>query len=303
MGLMMNMDAFRRYYDDIISCKETLNKNADRLCGDDEKRLDALIPIEDEYVREMVKKVIANAVRKNSHLFSEQVCRWSDNALIYMFINESDHVLSEYLPDYLSEEAIEKIANDLMEQERGKEIIKSTDATEFEVVKHDGTCCMLSYKEDEDAATLYACYYAGMEKLCDAQFSNEDLTDVCFHYKDADAHYEKLIKDMLVTQKLDNQFYDFKSDMLKMSPTQIFGNSSWIAAVEDIYYHLRNDNFLSDLQKNLIIDTDKNALIELSEDWYNHENVDKSDELNEIAENYFEKGLEQDETEDIDDDA
>lgn len=55
MKLMINIDVFRKYYHEAIGCKTVLNSNADSLSLDDERRVEALLPIVDEYGLEMEK--------------------------------------------------------------------------------------------------------------------------------------------------------------------------------------------------------------------------------------------------------
>ena len=106
MKPIINIEAFRQYYEEAVNCKTVLNANAENLSLDDERRLDALLPIYDEHGRDMVKRLIVNAIRQDSQNYSEQVRKWADNAVVAMFIYETDNVLSDYIPDHLSEAAL-----------------------------------------------------------------------------------------------------------------------------------------------------------------------------------------------------
>ena len=148
MKPIINIEAFRQYYEEAVNCKTVLNTNAENLSLDDERRLDALLPIYDEHGREMVKRLIVNAIRQDSQNYSEQVRKWADNAVVAMFIYETDNVLSDYIPDYLSEAAIEAVTKDLMEREKQKTIVKSKEGTEYEVIKSEESNCLLCKHTD-----------------------------------------------------------------------------------------------------------------------------------------------------------
>ena len=73
MKPIVNIDAFRQYYQEAIDCKTVLNANADTLALEDERRLEALLPIYDVHGMEMVKRLIIEAVKQDSQNHSEQV--------------------------------------------------------------------------------------------------------------------------------------------------------------------------------------------------------------------------------------
>lgn len=129
-----NVDIFRKHYEDMIGCKNAINTNAETLNSNEENAIEALIPIINEYGREMVKKLVVNAVLQNRQNYNEHIRKWADNAIISKFIFETDNVLSDYVPDHLSEAALERIAEDIMDKEKNKQTIKSVQGTEYEVL-------------------------------------------------------------------------------------------------------------------------------------------------------------------------
>lgn len=280
MSYFLNIDAFRQYYKDMISCKNIINSNADKLNVTDEKRLEALIPIVDDYGREMVKRIIANAIIRDTHNYSEQVRKWADNAIVAQFIYETDNVLSEYVPDYLSESAIEEIAKDLIEKEKSKQTVTAIEGTEFEVVCCQDRATLLS-QTNYEGLTLYAYHELIPTIDADATFSSNNLSDCFFSYRDARSFYNKKVAETQRYDKaleiLEKQYLEYKDEMLQNSPEDIFEACYKIAAVEDVYYHLTENSLLSDSQIDKIINSDENVLKAIASDWYEY--GDYSDEL------------------------
>ena len=77
-----NIDIFRKHYEDMIDCKNAINTNAETLNSNEENAIEALIPIINEYGREMVKKLVVNAVLQNRQNYNEHIRKWADNAII-----------------------------------------------------------------------------------------------------------------------------------------------------------------------------------------------------------------------------
>lgn len=171
MKPIINIEAFRQYYEEAVNCKTVLNANAENLSLDDERRLDALLPIYDEHGCDMVKRLIVNAIRQDSQNYSEQVRKWADNAVVAMFIYETDNVLSDYIPDHLSEAAIEAVAKDLIEREKQKNTVKSREGTEYEVIKSEESNCLLC--KHTDGIPTYCRAYITQQNAKDADFSDE----------------------------------------------------------------------------------------------------------------------------------
>lgn len=292
MKLIINIDTFRQYYDEMIACKNVLNTNADRLNSNDENNLEALIPIENEYGRDMIKRQIAYAILKNSNNYNEKVRQWADNAAIAKFIYETDNVLSEYIPDHLSEAALEAIALDFMEKEKSKEKFVSEEGTEYELQIHNEGRSLLSVT-NPDGITLYCHCQIIPEAFEHANicFSDKNMDGLSFSYHEA---YKSYIEQTIVDEreqkfreKLLEQYNAFKDKMLGNSHEDIFEACYKIAAIEDVYFHITENLSLSEMQKNYIINSDENMLELLANDWYEY--GDYNDELNTSVESSFEQ--------------
>ena len=266
---IVNVDAFRQYYQEAVNCKTELNTNADTLALEDERRLEALLPIYDAHGMEMVKRVIIEAIKKDSQNYSEQVRKWADNSVVSMFLYETDNVLSDYIPDYLSEAAIEAIAKDLMEKEKQKTILKSEEGTEYEVICHDKYYSLLKFKSDD--ITLYAHHGITPTNAANITFSDEYVKNVFLSYPEAKAGYHKAVADGERFQKahdiLLEQYNEFKDSMLEMSREDIFDRCYKIAAVEDVYNYLIECTELTEAQQIYIINSGENVLMNLANDW------------------------------------
>lgn len=292
MKPIINIDAFRQYYDEMIACKKVLNTNADKLNDNEENNLEALIPIENEYGRDMLKRQIAYAILKNSNNYNEKVRHWADNAEISKFIYETDNVLSEYIPDHLSEAALEAIAHDLMEKEKYKEKFVSEEGTEYELQIHNEGRSLLSVT-NPDGITLYCHCQIVPEtfehaKIC---FSDKNMAGLSFSYREAYKSYieqsEVDEREKKFREKVLKQYNEFKDKILEKSPEDIFEACYRIAAIEDVCFHITENDLLSDLQKNYIINSDENVLGILANDWY--EFGDYNDELNDSIKSSFEQ--------------
>ncbi len=180
MKPIINIEAFRQYYEEAVNCKTVLNANAENLSLDDERRLDALLPIYDEHGREMVKRLIVNAIRSDSQNYREQVRKWADNAIVAMFIYETDNVLSDYIPDHLSEAAIEAVAKDLIEREKQKNTVKSREGTEYEVIKSEEANCLLC--KYTDGIPTYGRAYITLQNAKDMDFSDDWISEEVLSY-------------------------------------------------------------------------------------------------------------------------
>ena len=291
MKPLINIDTFRKYYEDVIACKESITANADNLSDSEEKRLDAILNIEDRYGREMVKKVIANAVRQDSQNYSKQVRNWADNAVIAMFIYETDNVLSEYIPDHLSEAAIEAIAKNLIEKEKKCEFVKSKEGTEYEVEKDNEYCTLLCYHDND--IPMYAVSHDNLNYIRSFSFSDKDFNNAFFDFAKADKYFHMITAEYKQTDEakdvLLNQYLDFKSEILQLSPEEIFEKAYRIAAVEDVYFHLTENAILSDEQEKYIINSGHNTLMDFADSWYESENT--TDQLQDSIDSSFEQEL------------
>lgn len=229
--------------------------------------------------------LITNAVLRDSKNYSEQVRKWADNSVISMFIYETDNVLSKYIPDHLSEAAIEAIARDLIAKEKNKEMIKSSQGTEYEVVMHGDNRSLLAHT-NPDNIILYGHYYITPEQMEKANitFSDKNIEDVSFSYQDAHEAYLNQIQSDMRTDKaraiLLRQYNDFKDEMLTRSPEDIFESCYKISAVEDVYFHLTENLILTDAQEDYIIHSGENVLMDMAMDWYEYGNY--TDELSDL---------------------
>lgn len=269
---IVNIDAFRQYYQEAVNCKTELNTNADALALEDERRLEALLPIYDAHGMEMVKRVIIEAIKQDSQNYSEQVRKWADNSVVSMFLYETDNVLSDYIPDYLSEAAIEAIAKDLMEKEKEKTILKSEEGTEYEVICHDKYYSLLKFQTE--GISMYAHHGITPTNAANITFSDEYVKDVFISYPEAKAGYHKAVADGERFQKahdiLLEQYNEFKDSMLEMSREDIFDRCYKIAAVEDVYNYLVECITLTEAQQIYIINSGENVLMNLADDWYEY---------------------------------
>lgn len=291
MKPIVNIDAFRQYYQEAIECKTVLDTNADTLALEDERRLDALLPIYDKYGKEIVKRLMVEAIKKDSQNYSEQVRKWADNAVVSMFIYETNNVLSDYIPDHLSEAAIEAIAKDLMEKEKQRTILKSEEGTEYEVVCHDKYYSLLKFQNE--GITMYAHYGIVPTDAANITFSDRYIGDVYLSYPEALEGYNKTIADGERLQKAQDilleQYNEFKDNMLEMSREDIFDRCYKIAAVEDVYDYLVESINLTEFQQNYIINSDENVLMKLANDWYEYGNYNQ--ELKDHLGDAFEEQL------------
>lgn len=280
MKPIVNIDAFRQYYKEATSCKTVLNTNADTLALDDERRLEALLPIYDEYGRDMVKRLIVNAVNKDSRNYSEQVRKWADNSVVSMFIYETDNVLADYMPDYLSEAAVEAIAKNLIEKEKNKIYLKSRENTEYEVICNDKYCTFARF--ENEGIPLYAVCPSIPEKMEILSFSDNNIKDTFFSYIEAKSYYNKIVENNERSDKvgeiLDKQYKEFKDEMLLNDSEKIYHSCYKICAVEDVYNYLTECIDLTEKQQNYIINSGENVLMNLAEDWYEY--GDYNDNIN-----------------------
>lgn len=291
MKPIVNIDAFRQYYKEAISCKTVLNTNADTLALDDEHRLEALLPIYDEHGRNMVKRLIVNAVNKDSRNYSEQVRKWADNSVVSMFVYETDNVLADYMPDHLSEAAIEAIAKDLIEKEKHKLYVKSIEDTEYEVICNDKYCSLA--RLENEGIPLYAVCPSTPEKTEIISFSDKNIEDFFFSYPEAKSYYDKIVANNERSDKvgeiLDKQYNDFKDEMLSNESEKIFDSCYRISAVEDVYNYLTECTDLTEKQQNYIINSGENVLMSLAEDWYEY--GDYNDNINNHISQAFDEML------------
>lgn len=288
---IVNIDAFRQYYQEAIDCKTVLNANADTLALEDERRLGALLPIYDVHGMEMVKRLIIEAVKQDSQNHSEQVRKWADNAIVSMFIYETDNVLSDYIPDHLSEAAIEAIAKDLIEKEKQRTILKSQEGTEYEVICHDKYYSLLKFQNE--GITMYAHHGIVPTNAANITFSDSNIQDVFLSYPEAMSGYLKAVIDGERLQKAHDkileQYNEFKDSMLEMSREDIFDNCYKIAAVEDSYNYLIEGITLTEEQQNYIIHSGDNVLMNLANDWYEYGNYNQ--ELKDHLKDAFEEQM------------
>lgn len=272
MKPIVNIDAFRQYYQEAINCKTVLNTNADTLALEDERRLEALLPIYDAHGKEMVKRLVVEAIKQDSQNYSEQVRKWADNAIVSMFIYETDNVLSDYIPDHLSEAAIEAIAKDLMEKEKQKTILKSEEGTEYEVICHDKYYSLLKFQNE--GITMYAHHGVTPTNAANITFSDEYVKDIFLSYPEALESYHKTVADGERLQKahdiLLEQYNNFKDEMLEKDREALFYSCYKIAAVEDVYNYLVECTNLTEVQQNYIINSGENVLMNLANDWYEY---------------------------------
>lgn len=298
MNNAINVEVFRKHYEDITSCRDALNVNADKLNSSEENAIEALIPIMNDYGREMMKKLVVNAVLQNSKNYNEQVRKWADNAVISRFIFETDNVLSDYIPDQLSEAALERIAMDIMEKEKNKQTITSVQGTEYEVLQHNAYRSLLSLTNPDNMVIYCHCPYDADEvEKGYIDFSDNSVRDLAVYYTQTLAAYKAASladeRSAKVRGILTEQYNDFKAKMLNNPPEDIYEACYKVAAVEDVYFHLTENLTLTEAQENYIIKSAANGdnmLMDMAMDWY--ENGDYSNELSEhITEIWYEKEL------------
>lgn len=297
-----NIDIFRKHYEDMIDCKNSINTNAETLNSNEENAIEALIPIINEYGREMVKKFVVNAVLQNRQNYNEHIRKWADNAIIARFIFETDNVLSDYIPDHLSEAAIERIAEDIMDKEKNKQTIKSVQGTEYEVLMCSQYRSLLSITNPDNMTAYCTAIITPrhIEKynmdFDDSKVHNLSLfyTDALKDYKIGVASDEKADK---VGEMLDAQYKDFKEEMLCLSREEIYDSCYKIAAVEDVYFHLSENVALTEAQQDYILASEDNFLKNLAMDWYEY--GDTSQELSDYISQYWEECELEDEGEEM----
>ena len=286
-----NIDIFRKHYEDMIDCKNAINTNAETLNSNEENAIEALIPIINEYGREMVKKLVVNAVLQNRQNYNEHIRKWADNAIIARFIFETDNVLSDYIPDHLSEAAIERIAEDIMDKEKNKQTIKSVQGTEYEVLMCSQYRSLLSIT-NPDNMTVYCTAIITPRHIEEYNMDFDDskvhnlsllYTDALNNFKIGVARDEKADK---VGTVLDEQYKDFKEEMLGLSREKIYDSCYKIAAVEDVYFHLSENVTLTEAQQDHILASEDNFLKNLAMDWYEY--GDTSQELSDHISKYWE---------------
>lgn len=286
MKPIINIEAFRQYYEEAVNCKTVLNTNAENLSLDDERRLDALLPIYDEHGREMVKRLIVNAIRQDSQNYSEQVRKWADNAVVAMFIYETDNVLSDYIPDHLSEAAIEAVAKDLIEREKQKTIVKSKEGTEYEVIKSEESNCLLC-KHTDGIPMYYRAYIIPQDKK--RNFSDNCIIQEAMSFCDMNKSYtvsvEEDRKDKLVREKFDEEYINFKEAMVSKSSLDVFESCYKIAAMEDVYFYVTESKIFTPEEKEYILNSGDYVLTDLMQAWYDY--GDWSDEVSNSVDNTF----------------
>ena len=286
MKPIINIEAFRQYYEEAVNCKTVLNANAENLSLDDERRLDALLPIYDEHGREMVKRLIVNAIRQDSQNYSEQVRKWADNAVVAMFIYETDNVLSDYIPDHLSEAAIEAVAKDLIEREKQKNTIKSREGTEYEVIKSEESNCLLC-KHTDGIPMYYRAYIIPQDKK--RNFSDNCIIQEAMSFCDMNKSYavsvEEDRKDKLVREKFDEEYINFKETMVSKSSLDVFESCYKIAAMEDVYFYVTESKIFTPEEKEYILNSGDYVLTDLMQAWYDY--GDWSEEVSNSVDNTF----------------
>lgn len=288
-----NVDVFRKHYEDMISCRDTINTNADSLNSNEENAIEALIPIINEYGREMVKKLVVNAVLQNRQNYHEHIRKWADNAIISQFIFETDNVLSDYIPDHLSEAAIERIAEDIMDKEKNKVKIVSTEGTEYELIMYSKERGLVS-TIDSNNMTVYCQYPSSPEftkNRTDIRYSDNVFWGYTLHYREA---YQTFLANAKMDERneqvyniLNNQYLKFKNEMLAKNPEEVFDACYKIAAVEDVYFHLLENAALTEAQQDYILASEDNFLKNLAMDWYEY--GDTSQELSDYISQYWEE--------------
>lgn len=108
-------------------------------------------------------------------------------------------------------------------------------------------------------------------------------TDALNNFKIGVAKDEKADK---VGTVLDEQYKDFKEEMLGLSREEIYDSCYKIAAVEDVYFHLSENVTLTEAQQDHILASEDNFLKNLAMDWYEY--GDTSQELSDHISKYWE---------------
>lgn len=296
MKPIINIEAFRQYYEEAVNCKTVLNANAENLSLDDERRLDALLPIYDEHGRDMVKRLIVNAIRQDSQNYIEQVRKWADNAVVAMFIYETDNVLSDYIPDHLSEAAIEAVAKDLMESEKQKTIVKSKEGTEYEVIKSEGLNSLLCKHTDD--IPIYCLvhirpYFFNFSP--DGDFSDISVMEESLSYCDINKQYIHSVEDertdKLVHEKFDKEYNKFREAVVSKSSSDVFESCYTIAAMRDVYFHVTENMAFTQAEKEFILNSDNCILTDLMKEWYEY--GEYSDEVSNCVDEAFDRYMEE----------
>ncbi len=293
----INVDMFRKHYDDMISCRDTINTNAETLNSNEENAIEALIPIINEYGREMVKKLVVNAVLQNRQNYNEHIRKWADNAIISQFVFETDNVLSDYIPDHLSESAIERIANQIINKEKYNRVrAESSQGNEYEVIMTNRHRTLLSLT-NPDNMVIYCQYPEGLNDIIDGKVKMDEsyINKLSFDYREI---YGEFLRDtqadeqrVMALEILGKQYADFKNDMLSKTPEEIFNACYKIVAFQDVYYHLAENTTLTSEQEQYIINSGENVVSDMGYDWYEY--GDYSDTLRDhIDECWLEKNIE-----------
>ncbi len=293
MKNLINIEAFRRHYDEMIQCKTAFEANADSLNRADEKSVETLADIINEYGREMVKKQIAIAILQNQSNYDETLCSWAKKVQIPMFIYETEDTLPYYIPERLSEQAIENIASKLIEKEKHREFIKSSNGTKHEVIKSEEHYKLLCSKVEGIPVYSYA-YILSTQKGY-LPFSDNDISDTFFSYAEANAAYKQAVEEdrrsRLVKEKLTKTYHDFKETLLSKTPSEVFGACHRIAAVEEVYFYLTEKKVFTPEEENYILDAGDFVLTDLADEWF--ECGDWSEELSDIVNSNLEQYLQE----------
>ena len=287
MKPIINIESFRQHYEEAVNCKTVLNANAENLSLDDERRFEALLPIYDEHGRDMVKRLIVNAIRQDSQNYSEQVRKWADNAIVAMFIYETDNVLSDYIPDHLSEAAIEDVAHDLIEREKQKTTVNSKEGTEYEVIKSEESNCLLC--KHTDGIPTYCRAYIIPQMDRESVFSDNCIIEEALSYCDINKSYSDSVEenrtDKLVREKFAEEYNNFKEAMVSKSSLDVFKSCYKIAAMEDVYFYVTENKIFTPKEKEYILNSGDCVLTDLMRDWYEY--GDWNDEVTSSVENTF----------------
>ena len=158
----------------------------------------------------------------------------------HKFIYETDNVLSDYIPDHLSEAVIEVVAKDLIEREKQKNTVKSREGTEYEVIKSEEANCLLC--KHTDGIPTYCRAYIILQNAKDMDFSDDWISEEVLNYSDMNKAYVDSIEenrtDKLVREKFDEEYINFKKAMVSKSPIDVFELCYKIAAMEDVYFYV-----------------------------------------------------------------
>ena len=292
MSLYMNIDEFRQYHMDAMACKYALNEYANQM-SDDEKRFEILFLTINTYGYEMLKKLIANTILDNEEAYSMDVIAWAKNTPVRKFFYETDELLREYIPNKLNSALVEKIAADLIEKESHRDMVTTAEGFRFEILKTQNDCYLFSY-ENEAKQTLYIV----AEKLTcnphETPIVAEELEQVFVRYQDGLIKYNQYLEysnmRKLLSDKLYNEFQDFKAAMLENDKEMIFESAYMISKLQDFHIIIDNMPLTSDEVERLM--QPKNVLQNLYNKSMSVENVDGESIINDYllehsTENYF----------------